>query len=102
MSSLEETCSHMYLRLLLCKPNEAMFFIHELQLTETCDKVLDLSVTRQDMNTYIGQDTVNRVMTYQTTKQDMDKCIDTYFHYNHKFLTKGLTWKHYLRYLTSS
>lgn len=110
-----EYCRSRYLNLLqflkLTSPREispyldSRIYIRNFLQTQPCDSCLNLETHRKELEEFLGAETVQRIMTHQTTEADEKKAHFAVSHYrvfHEDQLLKGISWSQWFRYYMPS
>ena len=103
-----EKCQNIYWNLLQLHSSDgvtAPAYVREFWQTSRCDNCADFSTHRHDMQKILGEDTVNRILEYQSNEKDDEKATQAvvhYFYWHQKLLVDALDWKGKMYYYTFS
>lgn len=88
---------------LVAKNQSPTVFIRELEATAQCDRFYDLSTIRAAYRTKVGEDSMQRIATYDETEKDARRAEQAAVHHHdwtQSTLIKALSWQNWIWYQT--
>jgi hypothetical protein len=94
----EKKCQQIYKNVIyaMAKYGKPSVFIRELFETNTCDNYQDLTEMRNAYHKKLGNDTLNRILSFEENTNDLRKAEYVHFHYYNwtlKTLYTAFDWK---------
>lgn len=103
----QANCQSVYRNLiqasLVAKKQSPTVFIRELEATAQCDRFYNLSTVRDAYHTKVGEDSMQRIATYDESKQDIRRAEQAVVHYHdttQSTLVNVLNWQNWIWYQT--